>query len=344
MRYRLHTTSARAWKAMIEAIEKAQKAIYIEMYIFSADTGKRYNFLEKLSEKAQSGVRVVIVVDNYGSRDLKNSINKELLDSGIEFIFFSHWLRHIHRKILIVDETVAFIGGVNIGKKFKHWNDLDLEIEGLAVKSILRSFAYTYSMSGGKDPRIIGYRKRKLSEKMEFWLLEHWPSKSIFLLKNHYIRKINQAKESVQIVTPYFTPPRWLISLLDSAAKRHVKVEIIIPQKSDIGVIDRINYHFIDKLHSLGIKFYLAQKMNHAKIMIIDNKEGLIGSQNIDIVSFSINHEVGIFFKEKEVVAELSQIFQKWKRRSVIFEPKKYRMWPIDYVILALVKIFKPIL
>ena len=330
---------------MLEAIEDAQKSIYLEMYIFLADTKKSHDFIGKLRAKARAGVRVIIVADAFGSKSLKEEIAHTITKSGIEFIFFSHWLRHIHRKILIVDEKIAFIGGVNIGKLYKNWTDLQLELHGRIVKRLLKSFAYTYVMAGGKNKRILNYRQKKLVGKLKFWLLEHWPTRNIYTLKKHYVEKISQAKSLIQIATPYFTPPRWLISLLDDAVRRGVVVEILIPKTTDHPhIMNPLNYRYMYDLNSLGIKFYLSKSMNHSKLLIIDKEEGLIGSQNMDLFSFGLNSEVGIFFREKKLLQELEQTITGWKKHSIKFEPKKYKMKLSDYLALTLLKIFHPIL
>lgn len=329
---------------MIEEIGKATKSIYLEMYIFERDTTTSHDFIGKLKQKAREGVRVVIVADAYGSKNLRNEIAHSMEASGIELIFFSHWLRHIHRKVLIVDKRIAFIGGVNIGKRFTHWNDLQLKISGRITSRLLRSFAYTYEMAGGKNPKILKFRNGKLTSKLKFWLIEHWPTKNIHTLKSHYVEKISHAKKSILIATPYFTPPRWLSSLLDSAIRRGVSVEILIPKKVDLEIMNPINLHYMNKLSPLGVKFYLAKKMNHAKLLIIDEEEGLIGSQNVDLASFQLNSEVGIFFKEKSLLSELALVVKKWKQNSELFKPQKYKMRFIDYIILILSKIFYPIL
>lgn len=344
MNYRLHTTSLGAWDAMLAAIDRAERSIYLEMYILLPDTGHNYDFVGKLIKKARKGVRVIIVVDAFGSKSLKNGLADELIASGVELIFFSHWLRHIHRKILIVDEKIAFVGGVNIGRRFRRWNDLQLEISGQIVKRIVRSFAYTYAMSGGKDEKILRHRRKNFSSKLRFWLLEHQPIRNIYTLKEHYVRKISSAEESIRIVTPYFTPPRWLISLLDAAIRRGVKVEVIVPRKIDWSFVNLANYRYMHSLDQLGIDFYLSRTMNHSKLLLIDHKEGLVGSQNIDPLSFRFNNEAGIFFKEKKLLQELEQVFENWKHQSVRFAPKRYRMRIGDYFVLILFKIFRPIL
>ena len=329
---------------MIKTIDQAQKSIYIEMYIFLDDTAESHDFIGKLKQKAQEGVRIIIVADAFGSNELKKETVANIRESEIEFIFFSHWLRHIHRKILIVDKEIAFIGGVNIGKSFIHWNDLQLRLHGMMIRKILRSFAYTYAMAGGKDPKILKLREGKIITRLKYQLIENWPIRNIHSLKSHYVEKVTNAKKSIRIITPYFTPPRWLISLLDDAIRRGVRIEILIPKKVEWKIFTSLNFRYINKLHTMGIRFYLAKDMNHAKLLLIDDEEGLLGSQNIDPISFGINYEAGIFFKEKKLLQELLIVFEKWKKNSKPFEPKNYHMRPIDYFILAITKILHPIL
>lgn len=344
MKYSLYTTSYKAWDAMLKSIEDAQKSIFLEMYIFLDDTKQSHDFIGKLKEKASKGLKIVIVADAFGSKALKKEIVKEMQGAGIEFLFFSHWLRHIHRKVLIVDEKIAFIGGVNIGKRFSQWHDLQIKLQGRTVKTILRSFAYTYQMAGGKNKKIISYRNKKFTSKLKFWLLEHWPNKNIHTLKNHYVEKITKAEKSIQLTTPYFTPPRWLVSLLDDASRRNVKVEILIPEKVDWKIMNILNYRYMRSLHPLGINFYLQKEMNHAKLLVIDEKEALIGSQNLDLLSFELNLEAGVFSEDKKLLKELKLIIRQWKQNSIEFKPSHYKMKILDWIILGLLKILHPML
>ena len=199
-------------------------------------------------------------------------------------------------------------------------------------------------MAGGKNKAILKLREGKIVTRLKSQLIENWPIKNIHSLRSHYVKKITGAKKSIKIITPYFTPPRWLISLLDDAVRRGVRIEILIPKKVDWKIFTSLNFRYINKLHIMGIHFYLAEDMNHSKLLLIDDEEGLLGSQNIDPLSFEINNEAGIFFKEKRLIQELSMIFDKWKINSQPFEPKNYHMRPIDYFILAITKILHPIL
>ena len=329
---------------MLKAIEEAEKSIYLEMYIFLDDTSASHDFIGKLIQKAKAGARVVIVVDSYGSSKIKKESIKSLREAGVEFIFFSNWLRHIHRKILIVDEKTAFIGGVNIGKSYAQWNDLQLKVKGKIVKALLKSFAYTYEISGGKNIKILKFRAKSFSKKFRTWLMEHWPKKNMYALKEIYIEKISQAKKSIQIVSPYFSPPRWLIALLDEAVKRNVSVEIFLPKNTDWPLIDRVNLRYMSNLCPLGIKFFLLNRMNHAKILLIDGEESFIGSPNIDLLSFNILAEAGIFSKQKKLALELKKIISLWKKNSAEFKPSKFKMRLVDYIIFILAKIILPLL
>lgn len=344
MNYKLYTTSIQAWDAMLLAIDLARKSIFLEMYIFLDDTDKSHDFIGKLIKKAGEGLRVVIVADAFGSKSIKKETLTAMKDAGVEFIYFSHWLRHVHRKVLIIDERVAFMGGVNIGKRFAYWNDLQLKLRGRIVKRLLKSFAYTYEMAGGQDAKILNHKNKRLGFKLKYWLVEHWPIKNVYSMKNHYIKKITRAEKSVQIVTPYFTPPRWLISLLDDAVRRGVEVEILIPKQVDWKIMNYLNYHYMHRMCPMGINFYLTHEMNHAKLLIIDGREGLLGSQNVDALSFSINSEVGIFFTEKKLIQELLYVIGIWKQHSDVVELRQYKMRMVDYLILAFLKLLRPIL
>lgn len=344
MKYRLYTTSWKAWDAMLFAIRHARRSIFLEMYIFLDDTRESHDFIGALREKAREGIRVVVVADAYGSKPLRKETIEDLRFDGVELLFFSDWLRHIHRKILVVDEKTAFMGGVNIGRRFAHWNDLQVRLAGRIVGRILQSFAYTYEMSGGQDVKILAYRDQKFPTRVRLWFIEHWPLRNIYTLKDYYIENIARATKTIRIVTPYLTPPRWLVSLLDTAVQRGVHVEIIIPRKADWVIMDRINYRYADKLTRLGIKIHLSRNMNHAKLLLIDDDAGLLGSQNVDIFSFQINAEAGIFFRNRRLVRELSSVIESWKQDAVRFDSEHYRMSLLDYAVLTLLKLLHPIL
>lgn len=344
MKYRFYTTSNKAWDGMFKAISEATKSIYLEMYIFLDDTKLTHDFLGILKNKARSGVEVVIIVDAFGSHDLKTLSILELREAGVEFISFSHLLHRTHRKILIIDNKTAFLGGVNIEEKTRNWRDLQIRLSGKIIKPIIKSFAYAYKMSGGKKISILQYNDHSFPKIIKSWLVDNWSNtQHSYYLDNYYRTKIIEAQKSIKIVTPYLIPPRWLLALLDNAVRRGVEVEIIMPKDTDYKGLNKINYLNTCRLSALGVKCYFLPIMNHAKLMLVDDDEGIIGSQNLDVLSFGLNMEAGIFFRQKDIINSLINLMNKWKKESILFMPKAQKISWRDNLLIFIFKFFYPI-
>ena len=281
---------------MYRAVLNAKKSIYLEMYIFQNDM-KEFDFFNLLKEKGKQGLRVRIIIDYFGSVSLKSSAISELKEAGVEILTLSYLIHRMHRKILVVDEAIAFIGGVNMHQTARFWNDLMVKIRGALVEKIVMSFAKSYKNAGGKDSELLSKNSRTKKAKVNTWIEEHSPVSKKFHFKRIYQKYLNEAKVGIVFVTPYFIPKRWLRAALHFAVLRGVNVEVLVPESTDHFIIDRVNYFYIYKLSKLGVKFYLEEKMNHAKAIMIDEKEAMVGSQNLDFLSFDFNSEVGIFFK-----------------------------------------------
>lgn len=314
MKYKFYTVSSNAWDAMLEAIKSAEKSIYWECYILLDDT-TTHNFFDILKEKAMQGIRVKIIFDAIGSFWLSSKVVQDLQQSGVEVLFFNRrgWFNRNHKKILIIDEKIGFIGGVNVAKAHHHWLDLHLRLEGLIVRALLKSFIKSYKISGGKD--ILIHKKLRIHRKIR--ILDHLPilSKNRSL-KKYYLQHINNARENILIATPYFVPHLWLIKALKKAARRGVKIEIILPKETDHKIIDWLNHLFTYLVREKNIDFYFSPKMIHAKALLVDDREGLVGSNNIDATSFEFNSESGLVFKRRDMLRDLKNIFEAWKNNS----------------------------
>jgi len=340
MRYKFFTNSERAWHVMFEAIQNAEESVYLEMYIFTNNM-VQYDFLMLLKEKAQKGLRIRIILDSLGSFDLSRGAIAELRGSGAELLFLNNFIYHNHRKVLIVDEEVAFIGGVNMSQEFRFWKDLVVKITGeRIVRHIIRSFAEVYEGAGGKDPLILSQNKHIVLDKTRTWLVEHFPRKKKYILKRLYKDNIRKAEEKIILVAPYFMPKHWLIRELHKAALRGVSVDVLVPRSTDVFIFDRVNYFYISKLSKMGINFYIAPELNHAKVMIIDSKEGIVGSQNLDFLSFDLNNEIGVFLKDISAIKQLSEIVEDWKKEASFFDLKTYKPKWFDYVLSPMISIF----
>lgn len=343
MKYKLYTTSETAWEGMFKAIEGAKISVYMEMYILSSDTDKTHNFFSVLEEKAKLGLEVVVIVDAYGSMRLEGEKIKNLKQAGVQFLFFSHLLKRNHRKILIVDNELAFVGGVNIKEYSRNWRDLQIRIKGAPVKMLIKSFANTYRLCGGKRVSILKYSYTSLPKKIKNWIFDNWHSSSkMYSLNGYYRDKLITAKSLIQLVTPYLMPPRWFLASIHEACLRGVKVEIIIPGDTDIKSLNKINFLNACRFSDMGAKIYLGKQMNHAKMMLIDNEEAAIGSQNLDVLSFGLNYEAGIFSRQKDLVLDVLEIIEKWKgEASKLTSCRKMKF--IDKILFYSLKIFYPI-
>ncbi|MEK7572700.1 MAG: phosphatidylserine/phosphatidylglycerophosphate/cardiolipin synthase family protein [Patescibacteria group bacterium] len=343
MRYKFFASSQKSWEAMFAAILFAQKSIYLEMYIFQDDMID-FNFLKLLKEKAKNGLRVKVILDSFGSFNLSAKVISELKNAGVELIFLSYFLHRTHRKILIVDEKIAFIGGVNFHQSASLWNDLMVQVEGKLVLLITKSFNKAYALCGGADKLVFARNKKNFKKKIHDWLVEHFPVKNKFNLKKIYKKHLFKAQKNITLVTPYFMPKRWLIGALHQAHLRGVNVEILVPQNTDHYFIDRINYFYIYKLSKLGINFYIEPQMNHAKIMVIDSAGAIVGSNNLDYLSFELMSEIGIFFKDVNALRAISKIIGEWKKDAVFFNNKIYKMKWFDYILYPIISFFYKIL
>jgi cardiolipin synthase len=343
--HKFYTNSESAWSAMIFAIKQASKSIYWEIYILEDDTSAEYNFFQALIDKARSGVKVRIVLDGFGSIGLNSDTVEKLRQAGGEVLFFNSWFRRIHRKVLIIDENQAFVGGVNVGQKYIKWLDLHIRLTGKKiVRSLLKSFSRSYFYCGGTDSYLLSLRAESNVRKTNIWLLENFPWMGKLMLRPYYKEQIALAKKRVVLVTPYFVPHRWLIHALQMAQARGVSVEVIIPQNTDVGLIKFANHVFVSSLNKSGIKFYMTKDMIHAKAILVDDRVGLVGSNNIDSLSFDINAEAGISFERKEMVRDLKNIIDIWKGDSTLFKHNgEYEGWYYK-IIEKFVRLIQPIL
>lgn len=331
MAYRLFTTSQRAWGAMLEAISVAEKSIYLEMYIFD-DHIDGFNFLEELIEVARRGVRVYIILDVIGSLSLGKEPVERLRQAGVEVLYYSFWFRRTHRKILVIDERIAFVGGVNVGRQFRFWKDLQVCVKGRGVvAAIASSFVRVYQECGGRDPALaMGKKRSSIFHRAKTWFIEHRVGQKN-RLRAHYQDRVSHAQRSIILVTPYLVPPRWLLAILHQALLRGVCVEVLVPRKTDYWFIDKVNQYYISILSRVGAACYIQPDMNHAKAMLVDGKEGIIGSHNLDTLSFHWNTEAGIFFSHEKLVAELAAVIEGWKKDAVLFDARTQSFFGVQF-------------
>ncbi len=334
--YQIYDTTKSAWEAMITAIANAKKSIYWEVYILIDDEiGNR--FFEILEKKSQEGLEVKLVLDYWGSFWLSKKKIQELRTNGVDVRLFQQkkipirglkdWLfRRTHRKILVVDEEIGFIGGVNVLKTMEDWNDIHLQVTGKVVNSLLRSFARSYIICGGKRKAVrkllkIDYKNE--NEKVDFIFDEAKEKKS--KARHKYIEALKNAQRKVVFFSPYYFPDKYFLRALWTARKKGIKIDLLIPFRSDIRMATYAAYAWFGLMNKMGVNIYLTKKMMHGKGVVVDDDWLMVGSSNLDHLSFHRNYEANIQVKEKKVVKKIKIIIDKWKKESIKLDEDRWQ-------------------
>lgn len=328
----------------------ARKSIYWEIYTLMDDAAGQ-PFLDLLGAKARAGLDVKLVIDAIGSFYLSKEAIRKLKDAGVNVLTFHslkpdlalhNWWRKIwrrtHRKVLIIDEEVVFIGGVNVSAAAADWYDLHVKISGKIVRPLLFGFAKSYIRAGGDKKDVEHFLASRVSmdgtrhdsvesklfagldnfrEKVNFILHTPVPAvKTISPFRRFYMQAIETAKESFNLLTPYYVPDRQFLSLVSRAKRRGVKINIIMPWKTDIRLMQYMAQMFYGISAKAGAAFYFLKKMNHGKAVSSDNKIGLVGSANLTPRSFNLNQEAGVIFSHEQMVEDLNHILDDWKSEA----------------------------
>ncbi|MDP3955742.1 MAG: phosphatidylserine/phosphatidylglycerophosphate/cardiolipin synthase family protein [bacterium] len=353
MSTRFFNNSEDAWTAMLHSINTATTSIYWEAYIFQNDTIATHDFVSALEKKAQEGIDIVLVADGFGSYYFDKESLKRLKEAGAEVLFYKHPLWRTHRKILVIDNAIVFFGGVNISNQHRKWADLHVATTSkTTIKGLMITFARFYAVCGGKNTNILrhseGARKKaqRASQEVEVQelIIEHLPNLGQKRLRPVYERLLNGAKRKVVFVTPYFVPARWMITLIKELLARDVIIEIVIPKHTNPGYIDAAHRVIAKELVPKGVRFYLTENMIHAKAFVIDDEMGLVGSQNVDPVSFGLTMETGVFFRDKESLKKLDHIIKKWMAGASPFSPELIQSHWYDPLISLLMKVVATLL
>jgi len=336
MEFEVLSEPKKIYLRMLNDIEKAQKSIYLETYIYDDDSiGDK--FLKLLIKKAKQGVRVKLLLDAMGS-SADRGYFKELVALGGEvkffreiryvFRFFSENHQRNHRKLLLIDDRISYMGSSNITNNCLDWRELVIRLTGNISEHFVISFDKSWNLAGG-----ISATKIRSMFHRGYEIIQDIPSK--FRIRRPYetkfIHLINSAKKIVRIETPYFVPPRNVRRSIVRALKRGVEVVLILPQKSDLFFIDAARNLYLGKLLRKGTKiYYFTPSPMHSKLLIVDSKFFLLGSSNLDYRSLHHQHEINLVGKNRKIINELERHFSEtlsqsreetyaqWKNRSRI--------------------------
>lgn len=333
--YKIYSTTKEAWDAMYQAIEAAKESIYWQVYILIDDNiGNK--FFELLEKKVKEGVDVKLVIDYWGSFALSKKRVTELKKNGVDIKLFQErkhkfkgfWKRFSvrnHRKVLVIDKSIGFIGGVNIEKVTEDWLDIHMLVRGKVVRSMLRSFAKQYIISGGdkKEVKELLKFKHRIKHGQLDVIFDH-PRGKYSHARKKYSEALLKARERVILFSPYYFPDKKFLKALWRAKKRGVRVDLLIPLRTDLRLVTYAAYAWFSIMRVYGVKVHLLKRMMHGKGVIVDDDWAMIGSSNIDHPSFYENYEANIQLKNKHAVRKLKRIVLGWLKESTKLEDVKW--------------------
>jgi len=318
------------YRKMLKDISSAKKSILFENYIYENDEiGKL--FRDELIKKAKQGVKVQVLLDSFGSKNIRSSFFYELKQAGGLVRFFrnisSLWriltssYEVNHRKLLIIDNKISHIGSINISSKFLNWRELNLRIDGAISEDFSVSFNNSWDLSSK-----FGKNKLKTIFHKGFEIIHDIPAKTGSITKSKYIKLIDSAKSEILIETPYFVPPMLIRRAIKKAVKRGVNVKILLPFISDVRIIDIIRNRYLGSLNKAGVRiFYYKPKILHSKLLVVDNDFFLLGSSNLDYRSFTQDHQLNLLGINKEIISGLRKFYESGLRNSVPFSSSDWK-------------------
>jgi cardiolipin synthase len=316
-----------AFPAMLEAIESARASIVLASYIFHAD-GIGAQFVDALVRAMKRGVQVRVLVDDVDVRFTRSSAYKPLRRAGVPLGVFNPPLVparlnavHLrnHRKILVVDGTLGFTGGMNIDRRY--WNheapgqasrDLHFRLRGPVVAQLAEVFADDWQFATGEALRgAPWFAPLEAAGSVLARCIDDGPDESSEPLRWAIVGGLNQAQRSVRVMTPYFVPDGSLITALDVAAMRGVEVDILLPSVSDLPHVHWAAFGQLWQVLERGCRVWSSPPpFDHSKLMVVDGAWTLLGSANWDARSLRLNFELDVECYSVELGARMEGLVQ----------------------------------
>ena len=318
---------------VFESLRNAKHHIHIEYYIYENDTIGN-ELAQILIEKAKEGVEVRFIYDDFGSSGIRKNIAHQLREAGVEaypfykikLIMLANRMNYRnHRKIIVVDGTIGYIGGINVSDKYinndkddkLYWRDTHLKIVGNSVFNLQTIFLADWNFCANQKIR---YSSNYFPEKSE---AEHYgnhlvqivssgPDSKYPKIKYTLIQAILSAEKEICITTPYFIPDKSFLEAINIAALSGIEVKLLVPTRSDSFIVNTTSQSNFQELLDVGVKIYSYDKgFVHAKTMVCDQKVAIIGTANFDNRSFDLNFEINAIVYDEQIATEISNLFEK---------------------------------
>ncbi len=323
-------------QAMLDDIAAAKDFIYLEMYKFGHDANG-IRFRDILGKKCAEGLQVKLLLDSWGTPPNPVFFGAITSNGGevryfkkIRFFldFFTKNHRRNHRKLLIIDDRITYLGSANINSYSMNWRELVLKLEGPITHIFRKTFLESYKQYRKYIFNKFAY-KRTIHYK-GFEIIQDLPSIYRQRIKRRYEKLIMKAHAEIVIESPYFLPGFKLRRYLMLAARRGVNVKIIMPLHSDVRLVDLLRDKYLGFYHYNNIKLYYYRPNNlHAKCMLVDNEIFAIGTANFDYRSFRYLHEIMLLSSHKPIVNLLRSHLDETLRNCVEFDLQSWARRPL---------------
>jgi len=334
-----------AFEAMRSAIASARHHIHMEFFIYQPDS-VGCEMLKLLEEKARQGVQIRLLYDAMGSRRMHRRLLSSLVKAGGRcsvFLPLNLLRRRIqvnmrnHRKLMVVDGQVGFIGGLNIGDeylgrvaRFGYWRDTHLRIRGPAVADLQRIFAEDWDFAAGEGLQdTLYYPQLEPAGTSVIQVISSGPDQEFRSIREVYFAAVLRARRRLWIASPYFVPDAGLRNALCLAGYMGVDVRLLGQHHPDKWIPLFAGRYYWDEVLQAGVKvFQYTRGMMHAKVILVDGEWASVGSANLDNRSLYLNFEANSLIYSKDVVAQLEQAFETDLQHAIQVEPSAFARRP----------------
>lgn len=351
-RLRLLQNGAEFFPALIAVIDAAQTEVHLETYIFNADPSAE-RVRDALMRAARRGVRVRLMVDGVGSRDLPSDWRADLEESGVNVLVYrplvGSWranprsLRRLHRKLAVIDARIAFVGGMNLLDDFEPVRfaaprlDFSVEVQGPLLAPIHQSVRHLW--------QLVALSQLQAGEKPPPSIQPSWPTdgrvRAAYVVRDNfahrrdiervYLAALALAREEILIANAYFLPGRRFRKLLKRAAARGVRVQLLVQGHTDHPFFQLAARALYRDLLAAGVKLYEYQASElHAKAAVVDGRWATIGSSNIDPFSLLLAREANVVVDDAAFGRDLQQRLHQAIGDAAALDPADWqrRAWP----------------
>jgi cardiolipin synthase A/B len=339
-RSQLLIDGAETFRSIFEGIESAEQYILIQFFIIKDDNIGRL-LQAKLIEKAKENLKVYFLYDEIGSHKLPQSYLRDMQVAGVVTTAFHSTKGKTnrfqlnfrnHRKIVVIDGKIAYVGGHNVGDeylgknpKFGAWRDTHVKLEGPVVQEAQFCFVEDWYWATNEIPVLNWDLQEAAGGYEDTLMVASGPADNLETCGLMFVQAINDARQRVWIASPYFVPDLQILSALKLAALRGVDVRILLPERPDHRTVYLASFSYYQNSLPLGIKLYrYTAGFMHQKVFLVDSSYAAVGTANLDNRSFRLNFEITILNYDSQFIKEVENMLSEDFANSRLVTLKDY--------------------